>query len=79
MGFSWIMEGRAAYSAVRFGDETGWGPNFVDLMMAMKAYGGNTSPEGIAVCNPAEPLLGLCSELLELSFHYGEEEWGNQR
>jgi hypothetical protein len=44
---SWIMEGQATYSAARFGDETGWGPDFVDLMMAMKTYGGNVSPEGI--------------------------------
>lgn len=44
---SWIMEGQATYSAARFGDETGWGYDFVDLMMGMKEYGGNVSPEGI--------------------------------
>jgi hypothetical protein len=41
------MEGQATYSAAKFGSETGWGPDFVDIMMGMKEYGGNTSPEGI--------------------------------
>ena len=44
---SWIMEGQATYSAAWFGHQTGWGSDFVDLMMGMKAYGGNVSPEGI--------------------------------
>jgi hypothetical protein len=44
---SWIMEGQATYSAARFGDETGWGPDFADLMMSMKKSGGNVSPDGI--------------------------------
>ncbi len=44
---SWIMEGQATYSAARFGDETGWGPDFVSQMMSIKNAGGNISPEGI--------------------------------
>ena len=44
---SWIMEGQATYSSAWFGEITGWGPPFVELMMGMKAYGGNTSPMGI--------------------------------
>ena len=44
---SWIMEGQATYSAAKFGHETGWGTDFVDVMMGMKEYGGNVSPEGI--------------------------------
>ena len=44
---SWIMEGQATYLAAKFGEETGWGPDFEDLMMGMKTYGGNVSPEGI--------------------------------
>jgi hypothetical protein len=44
---SWIMEGQATYSAAKFGDETGWGPDFTTLMMDMKRSGGNVSPRGI--------------------------------
>ena len=44
---SWIMEGQATYLAAKFGEETGWGPGFEFLMMGMKHWGGNVSPEGI--------------------------------
>jgi hypothetical protein len=44
---SWIMEGQATYLAAKFGEETGWGPGFEFLMMGMKHWGGNVSPQGI--------------------------------
>ena len=59
---SWIMEGQATYSAALFGSQTGWGPPFVDLMMGMKKYGGNTSPEGIDAFLEANKTFDLSDE-----------------
>ena len=59
---SWIMEGQATYSSALFGERTGWGPPFVDLMMGMKEYGGNTSPEGIDAFLDANGTFDLTDE-----------------
>ena len=59
---SWIMEGQATYSSALFGERTGWGPPFVDLMMGMKEYGRNTSPEGIDAFLAANDTFDLADE-----------------
>ncbi len=59
---SWIMEGQATYSAAKFGDETGWGYPFVELMMGMKEYGGNVSPMGIDEYLAKNPTFDLADE-----------------
>lgn len=59
---SWIMEGQATYSAARFGSDTGWGPDFADLMMDMKHFGGNVSPQGIDAFLAANPTFDLADE-----------------
>jgi len=59
---SWIMEGQATYSAALFGEQTGWGPPFVDLMMGMKEYGGNVSPMGIDAYLGAKTSFDLAYE-----------------
>lgn len=44
---SWIMEGQATYSSALFGELTGWGPSFQEVMMSMKTTGNPVSPVSI--------------------------------
>ena len=59
---SWIMEGQATYSAAWFGDQTGWGPDFVSAMMALKNSGGSVSRQSIDDFLASEGSFDLADE-----------------